>query len=147
MNFGVWGGATGDDLVCIVTINGFKVIYHTPHSTNLKVGILVTMSVCASVDRIVSALYFLQYWPDLFHNYTSYQTTSKVVYSVKFLSKLKNLKFWQILETCNFDFVLFWLGIQYELVNSMGNHGAVGVSSKRWCSSCSSCHWWHRRLS
>ena len=38
------------------------------------------------------------------------------------------MKFLQILEICKFDFVLFWLGIQYELVNtgSMGNHGAAG---------------------
>ena len=38
------------------------------------------------------------------------------------VSKFKDFKFWQILKICNFDFVLFWLGIEYELVNSMGNH-------------------------
>ena len=28
----------------------------------------------------------------------------------------KNLKFWQILWICYFDFVLFWIGIQYESI-------------------------------
>ena len=78
-----------------------------------------------------------------------------------FSSKLKNLRFWQILWICNFDFVLFWLGIwyecsmvwawiQYELFNSMslGSNmncsivwvimGYQGVSSERRHSSCSS---------
>ena len=67
-----------------------------------------------SVDRIMSALYLLQYSPDPFHIHTSYQATSEGVSCVIFFSKLKDLKFWQIL----------W--IQYELVDSMGNHGAVG---------------------
>ena len=43
-------------------------------------------------------------------------------------SKFKNLKFWQILKICYFDFVLFWLGIQYELVNSMGIQGTAGYT-------------------
>ena len=60
-----------------------------------------------------------------------------------FFSKLKNLKFWQSLWICNFDFVLFWLGIQYELVNIivwviMGRHG---VSSECRHSSYSSFEW------
>ena len=32
----------------------------------------------------------------------------------KFLAKFKNLKFWQFYKICNFDFVLFWLGIWCE---------------------------------
>ena len=118
----------------------FFLFFYTPCSTKLKGGILVSPcpSVCASVDRIVSALSLLQYSPDPFHIYTSYQATSEGVLRVKSFSTLKYLKFWQILWICNFDFVLFWLGIQYELVNSMGNHGAAGVSSERRRSSCSS---------
>ena len=29
-------------------------------------------------------------------------------------ARLKNLKFWRIFKLCNFDFVFFWLGIQYD---------------------------------
>ena len=82
-----------------------------PHSTKLKsVCPSIRPSVCPSVDRIVSALYLLKYSLDPFHIYTSYPATSEGVLHVTFCSKLKNLKF------CNLDFVLFWLGIQYELV-------------------------------
>ena len=48
-----------------------------------------------------------------------------------------NSKFWQI-QICNFDIAVFWLGIQYELLNSMGNHGARRASSEGMRSSCSS---------
>ena len=37
-----------------------------------------------------------------------------------FFFKLKKLKIWQIFLICNFNFVLFWLGTEYELVNNMG---------------------------
>ena len=47
-----------------------------------------TLSVCPSVDRIVSALYLLQYSPDPFHIYTSYQANSEGVLCVKFFSKI-----------------------------------------------------------
>ena len=58
----------------------------------------VCLSVCLlSVDRIMSALYLQQYSSDPFQIYTSYQATSENVLHVKFLSKLKNLKFRQIL--------------------------------------------------
>ena len=30
--------------------------------------------------------------------------------------KIQNLNFWQIIWFCNFDFVLFWLRIQYESI-------------------------------
>ena len=55
------------------------------------------MSVCPSVDRIVSALYLQQYSSDPFHICTSYQATSEGVWRVMFVSKFKNLKFWRIL--------------------------------------------------
>ena len=87
--------------------------YHTSRSTNLKgvcwfhlvrlsLRLSVCLSVCPSVDRIVSALYLLQYSPDPFCIYTSYQGTSGVL-RVKCFLKFKKKK-------C--DFVLFWLGIQ-----------------------------------
>ena len=57
---------------------------------------LVLLSVCPSVGRMVSALYLQQYSLDRFHIYTSYQPTSGVS-CIMFFSKLKNLKFWQIL--------------------------------------------------
>ena len=70
------------------------------YSTKLIGGVywyhLVRLSVCPSVDRIVSALYLQQYSLDLFHICTSYQATSEGVSRVMPVSKFKNLKFWQI---------------------------------------------------
>ena len=92
-----------------------SVHYYTPASTKLKGGYTgFTLSVCPSVDRIVSALYFQQYSSDPFHICTSYQATSEGVSCVMPVSKFKNLKFWRIFLICNFDFVFFWLGIQYD---------------------------------
>ena len=51
-----------------------------------------TLSVCPSVDRIVSALYLLQYSLDPFHIYTSYQATSEGVSHVKTFSKIQNFE-------------------------------------------------------
>ena len=75
----------------------------------------ITLSVCPSVDRIVSALYLQQYSSDLFHICTSYQATSECVSRVMPVSKLKKL-----------------------------NHEAAGVSSERRRSCCSSffLHFW-----
>ena len=68
-----------------------------PASTKLIGGYTgITLSVCPSVDRIVSALYLQQYSSDLFHICTSYQATSEGVSRVMPVSKFKNLKFWQI---------------------------------------------------
>ena len=68
-----------------------------PASTKLKGGYTgITLSVCPSVDRIVSALYLQQYSSDPFHICTSYQATSEGVLRVMPISKLKNLKFWRI---------------------------------------------------
>ena len=49
----------------------------------------IQMSVCPSVDKIVSALYLQQYLSDAFHICTSYQAISEGVSGVKFVSKLK----------------------------------------------------------
>ena len=53
------------------------------------------------------------------------------------VSKYKNLKFWWIFEICNFDFVFFWLGIQYDSMVWVIMRRR-GVSSERRRSSCSS---------
>ena len=88
-----------------------------PASTKLIGGYTgITLSVCPSVDRIVSALYLQQYSSDPFHICTSYQATSEGVSRVMPVSKFKNWKFWWIFKICNFDFVIFWLGIQYDLM-------------------------------
>ena len=59
-----------------------------------------------------------------------------------FFSKLENSKFSQILQVCNFDcvlfwidFLLFWIGIQYESIVWI-IMGWVGVSSECGHSSC-----------
>ena len=63
-----------------------------PASTKLKGGYTgITLSVCPSVDRIVSALYLQQYSSDPFHICTSYQATSEGVSRVMPVSKFKNL--------------------------------------------------------
>ena len=104
-------------------------IFIPPTSTKLKGGYAgFTLSVCPSVDRIVSALYLQQYLPD---------PTSEGVLLVMFVSKFKNLKFWQILWIYNFDFVFFWLGIQYESTVWVIMRWR-GVSSEHRHSSCSS---------
>ena len=98
-------------------------VFLYPHFREVEKGytgytLSVCPAVCPSVDGIMSALYLQQYLPDPFHIYTSYQATSVGVSHVIFFfffffSKLKNLNFWQFLSICNFDFVLFSLGIQY----------------------------------
>ena len=96
-----------------------------PLQRSWKEGILVSPcpsacpsgrpSVCPSVDRIVSAPYIQQYSPDPFHIYTSYQATLDGVSHVKlFFQNLKIRNFGIFFLICNFDFVLFWPGIQYE---------------------------------
>ena len=110
-----------------------------PHaSTKLKGGYTgITLSVCPSVDRIVSALYLQQYSSDPFHICTSYQGTSEGVSRGMPVSKFKNFKFGLIFKICNFDFVFFWLGIQYDSMVWVIMRRR-GVSSERRHSSCSS---------
>ena len=43
-------------------------------------------------------------------------------------SKFRKLRFWQILEFFNCDIVLFWFGVQYELVNSLDNSQPIVFS-------------------
>ena len=67
---------------------------YTPRFNEVERGVywyhLVCLSVCPSVDRIVSALYLQQYSSDPFHICTSYQATSEV------------LKFWNFGEFFKF---------------------------------------------
>ena len=42
--------------------------------------------------------------------------TYKVFVFWVFFSKFQNFNFWQIFQICHFDFVMFWLGIQYESI-------------------------------
>ena len=76
---------------------------------------LVRLSVCPSVDRIVSALYLQQYSSDPFHICTSYLATSEGVSRVMPISKFKHLKFWRFFLICNFNFVFFWLPVQHTV--------------------------------
>ena len=90
-------------LVCSVSLC-FNVMsyFKPPLQQSWKGGILVSpcpsvhMSVCPSVDRIVSTLYLQQYSSDLFHICTSYQATSEGVSCVMPVSQFKDLKFWRI---------------------------------------------------
>ena len=86
-------------------------------STKLKaVYTGFTLSVCPSVDKIVSALYLQLYSSDPFHVSTSYLATSECDSLVTFVLKFRNFKIWQILQICNFDCVFFWLWIQYDSI-------------------------------
>ena len=133
-----WGHSTSNMLARYRLWNLFKInpilsVTIPPTSTKLKAGYTgitlsvcpsVRPSVCPSVDKIVSALYLQQYSLDPFHICTSYQATKEGVSRVMPVSKLKNLKFWRIFLIRNFDFVFFWLGIQYDSM--------VWVIIRRW---------------
>ena len=73
-------------------------IFTPPASTKLKevyTGfpcLSVRLSICPSVDRIMSALYRQQYSSDPFHISTSYQATSEGVSHAMFVSKWKKLE-------------------------------------------------------
>ena len=73
-------------------------LHYIPASTKLKGGYIgFTLSVCPSMDRMMSALSLQQYSLDPFHICTSYQATSENVLRVMFVSTFNNLRFWQIL--------------------------------------------------
>ena len=83
--------------MCFARIRWFN---YTPRFNEVDRGVywyhLVRLSVCPSVNRIVSALYLQEYSSDPFHICTSYQATSEGVSRVMPISKFKNLKFWRI---------------------------------------------------
>ena len=105
-------------------------LLYPPLQRSWKGGILVSPcpsvrpSVCPSVAKIVSALYLQQCSSDPIHICTSYQATKEGVSRVMPVSKFKKLKFWRIFLICKFDFVFFWLGIQYDSM--------VWVIMRRW---------------
>ena len=111
-------------------------IFYTPASTKLKEGYSgVTLSVCLSVcgqNRVHSVSSTILIGSISYLHILSSNFRRCVVCNVCF----ENLKFWQILEICNFDFVFFWLGIQYDLIGWVIMR-QWGVSSERRCSSCS----------
>ena len=86
----------------------------------------------------------IRFWDDAFlfvDRKTSYQATLEGVSRVKFVSKWKNLQFWQILQIYNFDFVLSCLGIQYDSIVWVIMRWRW-VSSERRRSSCCSYNLW-----
>ena len=110
-------------------------------------GILVwhRPSGCLSVHLSVrlwtescSALYLQQCSSDPFHICTSYQAILEGVSHVKFVSQIKNFKFWQIHWIGNFDSVFLWLGIQYDSIVWVIMRGGGGSSERRRSTSCSS---------
>ena len=68
---------------CISSILSMEVVakfFISPASTNLKGGYTgITLSVCPSVDRIMSALYLQQYSSDPFYICTSYQAKFEIL--------------------------------------------------------------------
>ena len=88
--------------MCIFKWHWTLVSFLYPRSTKLKgytgFTLSVRLSVCLSVNRIVSTLYLVQYLPDPCHIYTSYQATSEgVSRTCKVFFKIKNFKFLEIL--------------------------------------------------
>ena len=119
-----WENDTGLGSLLVLDLH-----HYTLRLTKLKwgyTGLSAHPSVCPSVCLWTeSCPLCIIYITCLIHFiFTSYQATAESVSCVTFFSKLENLKICQNLEICNID--LFWIGIQYELVNSMGNHGSVG---------------------
>ena len=74
-------------------------LLYPPLQRSWKRGILLSpcpslrLSVCPSVDKIVSALYLQQYSSDPFHICTSYQATAEGVSRLRSVSKFKNWNF------------------------------------------------------
>ena len=102
--------------IFLKAMKDFEYDFYTPCFNGSWKGVnwfhLVHWSVCPSVDRIVSAL-------SIFAGSLSYLHISSSNFrrcvTCK-VTKLTNLKFWQILWICNFDSVIVWLGIQYESI-------------------------------
>ena len=85
-------------------------------SMKLTIGILVSpcrLSICPSVDNIMSALYLPQYYPDPFHIHTSYQPTADGVSDANLFFTFQNLNFCQIFLLHDFvHYVLASCGCQ-----------------------------------
>ena len=75
-------------------------------------------SICLSVHLCLLCIFHNTCWIHFIftHLIKQRQATSEGALCEKVFSQLKNLKFWHILEICNFNFVLFGLGIQYKSI-------------------------------
>ena len=94
-------------------------------------------SVHLSVDRIVSALYLLQYSPDPFHIYTSYQATLEGVSRVKCFSEIK--RFVTLTLSCfdlgsNMNWSIVWVIMGQPGWSSECRHCCC--SGRSWQTSC-----------
>ena len=89
---------------------------YTLRSTKLK-GVywfhLVLLSVCLSVDRIVSTLYLLQYSLDPFHIYTSYRANAECVMHVNCFQN------WKIINFGKFFKFVIWTSSCFDLGSNM----------------------------
>ena len=85
-------------------------IFIPPASTKLKGGYTgITLSVCPSVDRIVSALYLQQYSSDPFHICTSYQATSEGLLRVMPVQKFNMIQYDSMVWV-----IMRWPGVSSE---------------------------------
>ena len=111
--------------------------FHTPASMNVKGGYIgfiltVRLSVCPSFcgwNRVRSVSWtilagFISYLHILSSNFRRCITCK--VHQKKF----QKFMFWQFFLICSFNFVLFWLGIQYESIVWV-IMGQQGVSSEQ----------------
>ena len=97
----------------------------------------VRPSVCPSVDRVVSALYLLQYSRDPFYMYTSCQATSGVS-RVKVIQTAKNWSFGKLFKFVTLTWSCFDLGSNMSWSIVWVIMGWRGVSPEHRRSSCSS---------
>ena len=109
--------------------------------TDVRTRQSIHLSICSSVDRIVSALYLLQYSPDPFHIYTSYQATSEGVSCVKFYQNEKIWSFGKFFKFVNLSLSCFHLGSNMNRSIVWVIMGSWGVSSERKRSSFCSFPW------
>ena len=99
---------------------------HIPCSRGIYLFHRVRLSICLSMDRIVSALYLIQNLLDPFHICTPYYATAEGVLCVMFLFKIQKLKsFGKFVKFVALTLSCFLLGIQYELVSGMCNNMPV----------------------
>ena len=111
----------------------WNITVYIPRFNEFKREVYWFHLVCSSVDRIVSTLYLQHNSSDQFHVCTSYQATLEGVSRVKFVSKFTN--FGKFFKFGIFDFVFFWLGIQYDSIVWVIMR-LRGVSSEHRRSSC-----------
>ena len=102
---------------------------YTPRFNEVDRGVywyhLGRLSVCPSVHLSVCG-----------QNRVRSVSSTILIRSISYLHIL-SLKFWRIFKICNFDFVIFWLWIQYDSMVWVIMRRR-GVSSERRRSSCSS---------